>query len=546
MSGNITIYPAKKIITMCAGRPEASHVAVRDGHILGTGSLAELAGWGDYRLDTTFADKIIMPGFVEGHSHTLEGVFWQYVYVGFFDRMGPDGTLWKGLKSIDAVVARLQDHAARPEWSGKPVVGWGFDPIYFSTRRMVASDLDQICDDRPIIVMHASGHMLNANSFILQKAGVTSETDVHGIVKDEEGQPTGELLELAAMFLAFEVANVHLFDEMGSAHSLFDFAAVARRSGVTTATDLYSALSPQNVADMMEVTAQEDFPIRLVPAYGALSSPSAEGVALLEGLRPQSTEKLRFGIVKLMTDGSIQGFTARLKWPGYFNGAPNGIWNASPEELTKQLIVYHAAGFQAHIHVNGDEAIELMLDAIEKALAEYPMPDHRHTLQHCQTASEAQLERAATLGICVNMFANHLYYWGEEHLAQTLGPDRAHRLEPFATAERLGVHYAMHSDAPVTPIGPLFTAWCAVERRTAAGRVLGEYEKISVDQALRAITLGAAYTLKMDHEVGSIETGKRADFAILEEDPRAVPASELKDVPVWGTVMGNRIFPADE
>ncbi len=158
--------------------------------------------------------------------------------------------------------------------------------------------------------------------------------------------------------------------------------------------------------------------------------------------------------------------------------------------------------------------------------------------------SESQLERTAALGACVNMFANHLYYWGEEHLAKTVGPDRAHRLEPFASAHRLGVHYAMHSDAPVTPIGPLFTAWCAVERQTAAGRTLGEHEKITVEQALRAITLGAAYTLKMDHEVGSIETGKRADFAVLEEDPLTVPSSELKDIPVWGTVLGGKVFPA--
>ena len=545
MSADITIYPARKVVTMCAGRPEATHVAVRGGRVLGVGSLDELAGWGDYDLETVFADKVIMPGFVEGHAHTLEGVFWQYIYVGYFDRPGPDGRLWKGLKSIDQVVARLSDQAGRPAWSDKPVVGWGFDPIYFSSRRMLASDLDRVSDDRPVIVMHASGHMLNANGFILKKAGVSSETDVDGIVKDDTGQPTGELQELAAMFMAFEVADIHPFEDMGSARSLRYFAAVSRRAGVTTVTDLYSALSPQNVADMLEATSQETFPVRLVPAYGALSAPTTQGLSLLEDLRPKSTGKLRFGIVKMMTDGSIQGFTARLKWPGYFNHAPNGIWNTSPEEITEQLAAYHAGGFQVHSHTNGDEAIEVMLDAIERALSEHPRADHRHTLQHCQMMTEAQLERAAALGVCVNMFANHLYYWGEEHLAQTVGPDRAHLLEPFATAQRLGVRYAMHSDAPVTPIGPLFTAWCAVERRTAAGRILGEHERISVEQALRAITLGAAYTLKMDHEVGSIETGKRADFAILEEDPREVPSCELKDVPVWGTVLGNRIFPAD-
>ena len=544
MSPGITIFPAKKIITMCRSRPTADHVAVRDGRILGAGSLCELAGWGDYTLDRRFADSFVMPGFVEGHSHLLEGALWRYVYVGFFDRTAPDGTIWPGLRSIDEVVARLRDRACGPGPADGPVVGWGFDPIYFSSRRMTAADLDRVAGDRPVIVMHASAHMLNANGFVLEAAGITRDTDVHGIVKDEHGLPTGELQELAAMFIGFEIAGIDPFGEMGSAQCIRDFAAVAQRAGVTTATDLYAVLRPGNVERLLAVTGEDTCPIRLATAYGALSGPTDEGVALMGDLAPRSTDKLRFGIVKMMTDGSIQGFTARLKWPGYFNGAPNGIWNAPPEELKAQFAAYHRAGFQIHIHTNGDEAIEVMLDAIQAALDAHPRRDHRHTLQHCQMVSEAQLERAAALGVCVNLFANHLYYWGEEHLGTTLGPERAHRLEPLATAERLGVRYAMHSDAPVTPIGPLFTAWCAVERKTAAGRVLGPKERISVDRALRAITLGAAYTLKMDHLVGSIESGKFADFAVLEEDPLSVPPDALRDIPVRATVLGGREFPA--
>lgn len=538
-----TIFSAKKIITMCGGRPEADHVAVRDGRILGVGALDELSGWGVPQLDDRFADKVILPGFVEGHSHLMEGAFWRYSYAGYFDRTGPDGVVWAGLKSIDEVVARLKEVASQGA-ADQPVVGWGFDPIYFSSRRMIAADLDQVATDRPVILLHASGHMLNANSFILNAANVTEATNVHGVLKDAQGKPTGELQELAAMFMAFEVAGVSPFADMGAERSLLDFAAVAQRAGVTTATDLFAMLTPEVVDQQLATTGKADFPIRLVPAYGALSAPAEQGIALMRELSARSTDKLRIGLIKMMTDGSIQGFTARLKWPGYFNGAPNGIWNAPPEELIAQFADYHRAGFQIHAHANGDEAIEVMLGAVAAALEEKPRFDHRHTLQHCQMVSEAQLERAAALGVCVNMFANHLFYWGEEHRRVTIGPERAARLEPFATADRLGVRYAMHSDAPVTPIGPLFTAWCAVNRRTAKGRLLGAEERISVHQALRAITLGAAYTLKMDHLVGSIEAGKFADFAVLDEDPYAVPAEELKDVPVAATVLGGRVFPA--
>ena len=144
----------------------------------------------------------------------------------------------------------------------------------------------------------------------------------------------------------------------------------------------------------------------------------------------------------------------------------------------------------------------------------------------------------------VNLFPNHHFYWGDEHYRLTVGPERAERMNACATALATGVPLAIHSDAPVTPLGPLFTAWCAVNRQTASGRILGEHERIGVADALRTITLGAAYTLKLDGEVGSIEVGKRADFAVLEDDPTTIGGTHLKDVRIWGTVQGERVFEA--
>jgi predicted amidohydrolase YtcJ len=146
--------------------------------------------------------------------------------------------------------------------------------------------------------------------------------------------------------------------------------------------------------------------------------------------------------------------------------------------------------------------------------------------------------------MAANLFANHHYYWGDQHREVTVGPERAERMNACATALREGLTLAIHSDAPITPLGPLFTAWCAVNRLAASGRVLGEHERIPVAAALHAITLGAAATLHLDGEVGSIECGKRADFCVLGEDPTAVDPRALKDVPVRGTVLGGRVFDA--
>ena len=171
-----TIYQAATILTMNPDRPRATHIAVRDGHILAVGAGEDMPDGG--MIDRQFADKVLMPGFVEGHSHIMEGLFWDYHYVGYYDREGPDGTIWPGLKSIDAVVARLKEIiATRPAAEADaPLIAWGFDPIFFTGRRMNIADLDSVSPDTPIIVLHASLHILNTNSPVIEAAGVKKTT----------------------------------------------------------------------------------------------------------------------------------------------------------------------------------------------------------------------------------------------------------------------------------------------------------------------------------------------------------------------------------
>ena len=542
-----TIYRARKIHTMNPRRPEATHVAVCDGHVLGTGTLENLTGWGDHTLDERFADKVIVPGFVEGHCHSWEGGAWEDTYLGFFDRTAPDGVLHRGLESTDAVVDRLRAAEARLSDPDEAAMGWGFDPIFFGGRRMAAADLDRVSATRPIIVMHQSGHIVNVNSEVLRRGAITRDTNVQGLVTDANGEPTGELQGPALQAIAYRAAGRRRFLDMGGRDALWRFAHSAQRAGVTTATDLANELLEETVACQVAETSHEHFPLRIVPAFLANTRPAGEGVEWVKSLIPRSHERLRYGLVKLVADGSIQGFTARMKWPGYYNGHENGLWYIEPrEELPRVLGTYHRSGLQVHIHTNGDEATEAAIDAIEAVLREHPAGDARFTLQHCQMAHDAHFRRMARLGICANLFSNHLYYWGDQHFSLTMGPERAERMDAAGTAKRTGVSFSIHSDAPVTHLAPLFTAWCAVNRVSASGRVLGEAERITVRDALEAVTLGAAYTLKLDTEIGSIETGKRADFAILEDDPLAVEPEVLKDVAVWGTVVGGCVFPVCE
>lgn len=536
---NTTVYSARKILTLNPMQPTATHVAVREGRILAVGDLERCAAWGAYALDERYAGQVLMPGLVEGHAHLTAGGLAQYAYVGFHPRPAPPGMQWPGCPDIDAVVAQLQQAERALATPDEPLLAWGFDPIFFGTARITTEHLDRVSTTRPVIILHASHHLMNVNGAALRATGIDSSCEIEGVARFADGTPNGELQEFAAMFPILKLIGNGFRSTGTSEAGLRTFGQLARQAGVTTSADLGNDPSEEGYANLLRVTAAADFPVRLVPGAMALNNARAPEAhaALLRQRMAASTDKLRYGIVKLFADGSIQGFSARLRWPGYFNGAPNGIWNQSPDQLKASVDFFHGQGFHLHIHANGDEAIEVAIDALQAALTKHPRPDHRHTLQHCQMVDEAQLRRMAALGVCANLFTNHLYYWGDAHLAQTMGPDRAHRLDPCASALRLGVPLAMHSDAPITPLAPLFTAWCAVNRVTSAGRVLGPNERITVDQALHAITLGAAWTLGMDQQIGSIETGKWADFCVLDDDPTAVEPMALKDVRVAGTVL---------
>ncbi len=544
MTDAITVFRARRIHTMNPARPLATHVAVRAGRILGAGTQEELAGWGAHVLDERFADHVLLPGFVEGHSHLMEGALWRFVYAGFHDRMDPDGRTWSGTRSIDAVIERLAHAAAE---SAGPVVGWGFDPIHLGNRRCNRADLDRVSRTRPVVVLHASLHMLNANTAALEAAGYLRPGLRHpGLPLAHDGLPQGEVRGPDAMAPIAERVGLGRELLAADAEAVRAFSRLCVRKGVTTATDLAATLSPPSVEALLSATGAPGFPTRIVAMLRLLGQSPRELIDRAVALRAMSTERARLGAVKMVADGSIQGFTARMRWPGYYNGAPNGLWYTAPETARELLGLALANGVQVHAHTNGDEATDMVLDAMTAALATHPAPDHRFTLQHCQLADAAQFRRIRALGLCVNLFANHLFHWGDAHYGQTVGPERAERMNACATALASGVPLAIHSDAPVTPLGPLFTAWCAVNRRSSGGRLLGATERIGLADALRAITLGAAFTLMLDGEIGSIEAGKRADFAVLEDDPFEVDPAALAEVGIWGVVADGRPVRAGE
>ncbi|MGD8832580.1 MAG: amidohydrolase [Pseudomonadales bacterium] len=546
---SIRIYRARRIITMNPANPEGTHIAVRDGEILGVGSLDELTVWGEHTVDERFAQDVIVPGFVEAHAHVMEGAMALMPYLGYFDRPLPDGSTAAGVKSYAELIERLKEIDGSLADPDVPIIARGFDPIYFDGERLTRKHLDQVSTTRPIFLYHASGHLATANTAMLAANDVTRDLAVEGLGRDAHGELDGELREPPAMSLCRTGYRAVMRANSDEA-ALWNFGAGARNAGITTVTDLGGTLTlaPEGRALWQRVVNDDRFPARVaiynLPVVpGGSTDFAAAADAVLE-LKDTATDKLRFPGVKFILDGSIQGWTALLNAPGYLTGEDHGQLLTVPEQFLDWLLPFHENGVNVHMHCNGNRTQDLAIETVDAALRRHAWLDHRHTVTHAQLTTQAQLRKMANLGLCANFFANHLWYWGDQHYEQTVGPERANALEPCASALREGVPFSIHSDAGVTPLGQLHTMWCAVNRLTPKGRVLGEVERISPYEALRAVTISAAYQLHLDHEIGSLEAGKRADLAVLSEDPLSVDPLRIRDITVRGTMLGGVHYPA--
>ena len=544
------VYPARRVVTMDPGQPTVEAIAVRDGRILAAGSHEECASWGPHRVDERFRDHVLVPGMIEAHGPSLEGAFSLLPYVGWFDRHRVDGGTTPGIRTYGALIERLRELDAETTGSTDAIIAWGFDPIYFEgEERLTRHHLDVVSTERPIFVFHASAHLATVNTAMLERHEITREATTPGVARDAEGEPNGELQELPAIVLAASGA-LPMLSVLNDPQAIRNLGQICANQGITAIADLAAGglRNPDSQQLWHDTVDRDDYPARVFQRHvvALLSGATnwAESADLILDFQLADTPKLRTAGIKVVLDGSIQGFTAKMDWPGYYTGPDHGQWMTAPEQVLEICRPFHERRINIHTHCNGDLTIDLWIDTVEQLLLESAWLDHRHTVQHCQLTTAAQYRRMARLGMCANIFSNHIWYWGDQHHDITVGPERARRMEACATAERLGVSFSIHSDASVTPLGHLHTMWCAVNRVTPSGRVLGENERISASSALEAVTLGSAYQLHLDHEFGTLECGKAADVTVLEDDPLGVDPMAIRDIGVWGTMVAGVPFEA--
>jgi predicted amidohydrolase YtcJ len=404
------------------------------------------------------------------------------------------------------------------------------------------AELDAIAPDVPLLVLTQMMHHAFINSAGYRAAGITRETpDPPGggaFLRDESGALNGVVYEVSALE---RVLAVMPRPPEGAVELIFNLQLAKYAEAGYTAIGV---LGPVETAGypldfMSELVSRENAPVR---AFVYASPDQVERSRWAPG---HGGDRFQLKGVKLYLDGSPYTGGAAFAEP-YRNTEltlermgldrdHRGELNYERDELIAVIARYHRAGHQLAVHVQGELAVEQALDAFEAVLAEYPRADHRHRLEHNAAITRGQLERAARAGLTTSFFIDHIYFYGHG-LPEIVGGERAARFMPIASALRAGHRVSIHTDNPATPIGPFRAMRTAVTRKTrATGEVLGPGERISIDDALRAVTLDAAWQMFEERERGSIEVGKAADFALLSANPRKVDPERLAEIEVRGT-----------
>ncbi|MFJ7664194.1 amidohydrolase [Lysinibacillus sp. NPDC097162] len=530
------------IITLDAKSTRANVVASYRGRIVGIWSKAEfnkaedsLAPEKDFKqLDLNGATLI--PGFIDTHNH----LFMYALNKAQVDCSSPQN------KSISDILYNLEAFHQKQNDSSW-ILGFGYDDTMLTeNRHPTKEDLDKVSTDRPIIVRHISNHIAVVNSKVLELAKIdASVKDPEGghFGRDASNNLNGVLYEHAAMSFVNDYIPAPLKEEV------IDLIRVAAQDyvaqGITTNTDAAVGHSEYDIH--MDVIRDTKHPMRmrLMFMYNVLLEDGFfekyNANQLNQKILEDSNGMAKLDSVKLFQDGSIQGLTGALRQPYYNDPNLFGELIFPQQTLNDYVLNFHSRGFRIATHGNGDRAIGSILEAYQHALDTSPRTDHRHRIEHVQTATPEDLKLMKDYNIAASFFINHVYYWGDRHKNIFLGPERAERINPLKEADDLGLLYTLHSDCPVTPISPLFSIWAAVNRVTSGGHVLGEGQKINVETALKSMTIYGAQLNFDEQDLGSIEIGKFADFAILDKDPTAVDPMTIKDINILFTIINGEI-----
>lgn len=547
-SEKTVIYVAKDVITVDPKQPRADAVAVSSGRILGVGTkpeLVELLGAEKVVIDDRFADKVMVPGLIEQHIHPiLSALTLMSSVISIEEWQLPNGT-FPAARNRKDYFKRLREVEAAMEDPSAPLISWGFHHYFHN--KLTRADLDTVSTERAILIWHRSAHEFILNTPALKAAGISGETlqQTSEVNREQINFEEGHFWERGT----FDFLMPRILPLIGSPAKMT--AGIELMANYLHAAGVTTSAEPGGVSGYYQpqitVLGNTNTPFRFyfIPDGRSLTL-EYTGADLLD-----ATEQVLTGArghtaflpkqVKLFADGAIFSQLMQME-DGYLDGH-HGEWLMQEDVFAAAFRTYWEDGYQIHVHQNGDAGLERVLDVLEDNQRRHPRKNHRTTLVHFGFSTTEQVKRIARLGAIVSANPYYTVALADQYSAFGVGPQRAESMVRLGDVARAGISFSLHSDMPMAPARPLFLMWAAVNRSTFSGRVAGPEQRISVEDALKAVTLDAAYSLQLEDEIGSISPGKRANFTILEENPFTVNAAEIKNIGIWGTVLEGRLQP---
>ena len=550
-SKETTIYVARDVLTMDAKRPHAQAVAVRDGRFVAVGTRAEVeaaAGKGA-KIDTTFADKVLIAGFVEQHVHPVLAALTMSTKVISIEDWDATSGFSPAVRDQKTYRDRLRKALAAHTDKTRPFITWGYHHYFHG--EMSRELLNTLAPDFPVIVWHRSCHEFLLNDAALVAAGI-DKAFVDALPKsarEQVGWEKGHFFEQGAMPILPKIAPF-LASPAQFTEGLEFTRTYYHRAGITLACEPGGFPSKPIQDAINAVYSGDATPFNhCFMADGkslAAAHPNdpkamlAAGEDVLEWGRGRTFYLPKQ--VKFLTDGAIYSQLMMMK-DGYTDGH-HGAWIMDPPVFAYAFQAYWDAGYQIHVHNNGDAGMDVLLGELEKAMARNPREDHRSVLVHFGFAQPRQIARWIELGGVVSSNPYYVTALAGRYAQLGIGPERAADMVPHGDVLKASGSLSFHSDMPMAPARPLQLVWAAVNRLTAEGAVAGARHKVPLDIALRAITIDAAFSIQQEKRVGSVEVGKHADLTVLDESPYDVAPTAIKDIGIWGTVLEGRVQPA--
>ena len=535
------IFYGSHIITMDDSLEGAAALAVKDGRILAVGSRGDISKLKNEQTQIiNLENKALLPGFIDTHGHFAS----QALVMGMVNVAAPPVGPVDSIAKLKEVLS--DELKARNLPKGAWLLGFGYEPSLFKdeVRQPDRDDLDAVSKEHPIYLVHQSGHLGTTNSLALSLTGYDSSTEnpEGGVIVRRQGsnEPNGVLEEKANWKVFYSLPKPPV-------EAVFHLLSKAQ--------DYYAGYG---ITTTQEGRASDD-QVKLLQGYAGAGKldldlvvyPDIEtGAKSLENWTSFGiyNNRLKLGGVKISLDGSIQGFTAWLQHP-YFkppHGLP-GDYKGYPAYTQTQVTAFMShsrdKGWQMLVHANADGAIQQMLDTLESVFVDkQAIQRGRHTVIHAQMSTEDQLDRMNELGVIPSFMAAHPFYYGDYHVSDTIGPERAARLDPLKSASDRKIPFNIHNDAPVFPPDIMRMVWASVNRLSRSGQIIGPEQRISTLQALKAVTLDGAYQYFEENEKGSLTPGKLADLVILEKNPLQADPGLLKDIKILATYKEGRLI----